>query len=221
MALFYPFSGIRYVSSQIISRAWCRFVLFICAIKIEISGLENIPKNTAIILASNHQGIMDIPILIGHIPLNFNFLTKKELFKIPFFGLDLVIRGDIAIDRGVRENAEKSLDKAGRHILKNKNIHIFPEGTRSRDGNLGSFKSGVIRLAAMTKAPILPIAISGSYNIIPKGKLSVTPSKVNLVIGKPLYLHVHDENDFAEVRKNCERLREAISEMIFTTPQTK
>ncbi len=169
------------------SQIWFKyFILPLSGIEVKFSGLSNIPKDKPVLYVSNHQSLVDIPILLAGLPGNFRFIAKKELFSIPFLGWYIGASGHIKIDREASISAHKTLKHAVSVIESGESIVIFPEGTRGKEGKLGPFKRGSLLLAEEGGVPILPIAISQSYKIIPKGRLIINPGKVSVRIGKPI-----------------------------------
>jgi 1-acyl-sn-glycerol-3-phosphate acyltransferase len=153
---------------------------------VEVIGKENILRGKPQIFMANHQSDFDILIVLGHIPGQFRWIAKKELFNIPIFGAAMKNAGYIEIDRHNREKAMKSLDEAALRIREGKSVMTFPEGTRSRNGEIKAFKQGTFHLAIKAGAHILPVTIVGSGQIMPKRSLKVTPGRVKLIIDKPI-----------------------------------
>ena len=154
--------------------------------KVELIGKENVLRSKPQIFMANHQSDFDILIALGHIPGQFRWIAKKELFHIPIFGAAMKNAGYIEIDRGNHEKAMHSLDEAALRIREGKSVMSFPEGTRSRSGEIKSFKQGIFHLAIKSGVPIIPVSIIGSGQIMPKRSLKITPGKVKMVIGKPV-----------------------------------
>lgn len=169
-----------------IASLWAKIMLLICNTKVEIIGIENIRRGKPQILMANHQSDFDILIVLAHIPGQFRWLVKKELFQIPVFGAAMKSAGYIEIDRNDREKAMQSLDEAALRIREGKSIMAFPEGTRSRFGEIKTFKQGTFYLAIKSGVPIVPISIIGSGEIMPKRSLEINPGKIKLVIGKSI-----------------------------------
>lgn len=176
-----------------ISRIWARSVLFVCGIKIEVRGLENISLDGPTVLVANHQGNFDIPVIVAALPFNFRFMVKQELFKIPMFGWYMKNRGDVSIDRRSPRNAVIALRMISEMVKKGDPVMIFPEGTRSMDGVVGEFKRGSMIVAMNANAKIVPIAISGSINIQKRGTLMVNPSVVHVNIGEGIDVSGKDD----------------------------
>lgn len=169
-----------------VAKLWAKILLLICNTKVEIIGKENILRGKPQIFMANHQSDFDILIVLTHIPGQFRWLVKKELFHIPVFGAAMKSAGYIEIDRNNREKAMQSLDQAALRIREGKSIMAFPEGTRSRFGEIKHFKQGTFYLAIKSGAPIVPISIIGSGEIMPKRSLKIKPGKIKLVIDKPI-----------------------------------
>jgi 1-acyl-sn-glycerol-3-phosphate acyltransferase len=143
------------------------------------------PGRGAYVVVANHQSFLDIFVLCN-IPHEMKWVAKKELFKIPMFGWGLRLAGDICLDRGDAASALKVMEQARRYLKNGMSVMIFPEGTRSEDGTLLPFKPGAFKLAVETGVPVLPIAVSGSANGMPKGGPWVRPTKVSVKILEPV-----------------------------------
>ncbi len=169
-----------------VANLWSKVLLFLCATKVEVIGAENILRTRPQVLMANHQSDFDILITLAHVPGQFRWIAKKELFTIPVFGQAMRSAGYIEIDRQNHEKAMQSLDLAALRIRQGKSVMTFPEGTRSRNGEIKAFKQGTFYLAIQSGAPIIPISIIGSGEIMPKRSLKIKPGKIKLVIDKPI-----------------------------------
>jgi len=171
-------------------RRLARFFIKIIAksmqLKVETHGIENIPKDKACIFMANHSSLIDILVMIIGTPYHFNFIAKKELFWVPFIGLDMVMGGDFLIDRSNPRKAKKCLTKVEQRLKKGWNMLIFPEGTRSLNGELLPFKRGAFKLAFDSDAVVIPCYINGSNNIVQKKSLKASPGTVNIFFDKPI-----------------------------------
>ena len=172
--------------SHLVGRLWSRIMLFAGGVKVQMDGLDNINPKEAYVFAANHQSQFDIFTILGHLPTQFRWLAKKELFHIPIFGAAMKGAGYIPIDRSNRKEAFKSIDLAASRVRQGTSIVIFPEGTRSLDGKLQSFKKGGFHLAIKSKRPIVPVSISGAFSILPKKGFRVRPQLVKVYVGKPV-----------------------------------
>jgi 1-acyl-sn-glycerol-3-phosphate acyltransferase len=169
-----------------IARFWGRSILVASRIKVTVKGMSNIDPESPYIYMPNHQSNFDIPVLLGHLTVQFRWLAKMELFKIPIFGRAMRKAGYISIDRNNRESAFESLAAAANQIKNGVSVLIFPEGTRSRDGNIRPFKKGGFVMAIDAGVPIVPVVITGTRAIMPKGKFRVYKGHVNMDIQKPI-----------------------------------
>jgi 1-acyl-sn-glycerol-3-phosphate acyltransferase len=168
------------------ARLWGKVALWANRVKVKVEGMENLQEEGSYIFMSNHQGSYDIFALMGHLPFQFKWLAKKELFSIPFFGWTMAAAGYISIDReGTRETVE-AMNKAAGRIRDGMSVVIFPEGSRSPDGRIQPFKKGGFTLAIKSKVPIVPIALDGSREIMPKDRLTATAGEIRIRMGFPI-----------------------------------
>ncbi|HYA13883.1 MAG TPA: lysophospholipid acyltransferase family protein [Syntrophales bacterium] len=199
-----------------VAHIWAKMLLVLTSIKVEIIGAENILKGSQIFMA-NHQSDFDIFIVLAHLPGQFRWIVKKELFNIPLFGKAMRNAGYIEIDRQNREKAMQSLDQAARKIREGKSVMSFPEGTRSRDGKIKPFKQGMFYLAIKSGVPIVPISIIGAGEIMPKRSLLIKPGKIIMVIDRPIDVSgysIENRQDLIErvqniITRNYEETRSA------------
>ena len=169
-----------------ITKTWAKFVLAVSRIKVTVQGSYNIRSDRSYIYMSNHQSNFDIPVALAYFPFKFRWVAKAELFKIPIFGYAMHRIGHINIDRSNRRAAFKSLKKAAKNIREGVSVLIYPEGTRSKDGNIGPFKNGGFVLAVESGAPIVPVIIHGTWPIMSKDKILVKPGNVIIEIKEPI-----------------------------------
>lgn len=172
--------------AQVLPRTWAKIILAASGVTVKVEGLENIARDRPYIFAANHQSQFDIFAMQGCFDLDFRWLAKKELFQIPLFGRAMQLAGYIAIDRSHGREALKSLKEAAQRIAAGTSVILFPEGTRSLDGKLHDFKSGGMVLAIKAGVPVVPVGISGTYEILPKGKLLAKPGRVIIRVGTPI-----------------------------------
>ena len=173
-------------SCHILVRLWGRIICMAGGVSVRVEGTENLDPDQPYIFAANHQSQFDIITLQGYLPCDFRWLAKKELFKVPIWGPAMRLAGYIPIDRSRGRAAMKSLDQAARRIAEGTSVIIFPEGTRSRDGRLHSFKAGAMVLAIKAGVPLVPTAIQGTFEILPKGRLLMKPGQVVIRLGRPI-----------------------------------
>jgi len=171
-----------------ISRAWARGLLLTAGIKhVHVRGLDKVDPAAPCILMSNHESLLDPPLLIAEFGRALSFLTKKELFQFPIFGWAMKRIGHIPIDRAQKDSAFASIDAAAGQVAEGRAVMVFPEGTRSRNDDLLPFKKGGFVLAIKSGAPIYPIGVAGTRTVLPPGPwLAQTGGEVALVIGDPI-----------------------------------
>ena len=173
-------------SVHIIARLWAKSILSVSGIKVDVEGLANIEPSGSYIYMANHCSNFDIPVLLGCLPIQFRWLAKAELFRIPIFGRAMSGAGYVEIDRSNREAAFKSIDQVAAKMKNGVSVMIFPEGTRSEDGRVKPFKKGGFVMAVDTGAPIVPIILRGTRSIMTKGSWRIHPGDVTLSIEKPI-----------------------------------
>ncbi len=191
------------------ARLWGKAALFANRVKVRLEGIENLDGKGPYILMANHQGYYDIFALLAYLPIQFKWLAKKELFSIPFFGWTMAAAGYIRIDReGTRETVE-AIHEAVRKIQDGLSVVIFPEGSRSPDGSIQPFKKGGFTLAIKSRVPIVPVAISGTREIMPKGRLTASPGEIRVRVGTPIDIQNYSMKDRKDL---MEKVRESLLE---------
>lgn len=171
---------------HIIARIWARGILFASRIKVTVNGLANIDPTQSYVYMSNHQSNFDIPVLLACLPVQFRWLAKAELFKIPIFGRAMRGAGYVKIDRFNQQSAFESINEAAAKMKDGVSVMIFPEGTRSRDGKIRSFKKGGFVMAVDAGVPIAPIVLKGTRAIMEKSSLRINTGEVSLNIETPI-----------------------------------
>lgn len=198
LAAFIPITALFAVSASIFTlfdtsgryyaahaRLWARVGLAMNNTPIELQGAEHLPVGP-FILMSNHQSGFDILSLIAAIPRRTYWIAKKELFDIPIFGSSMRRGGYIPLDRSDGRKALKSMENAAAIICQGSSVVMFPEGTRSRDGQLLPFKRGGFMLAVRAGVPVIPVTINGSGRVNPGGQIRLYSGKIGVTIHPPL-----------------------------------
>ncbi|MDH4204399.1 MAG: 1-acyl-sn-glycerol-3-phosphate acyltransferase [Desulfobacteraceae bacterium] len=180
-----------------VGRIWAKCILALSNIRVTVKGLSNLKPGRSYIYMANHMSNFDIPVLQAFLPVQFRWLAKAELYKIPVFGYAMKRAGYISIDRSDRKSAIESLNKAVKIIRDGISVVIFPEGTRSRNHNIQPFKKGGFFLAVDSGVPIIPIIIHGTERIMPKKQMLIKPGNVTLEIAKPI-----NSSDYTRKTKN-------------------
>ena len=159
---------------------WSRIMLRTVGARVTYEGVENSRSRMPCIFASNHESNVDIWAVSPALPGPTRFVAKKSLFRIPFLGWGMAAAGFIPIDRSNRGKAIRSLKLAAEKIRSGNPVILFPEGTRSREGGLQPFKKGPFHLALQARVPVVPVAITGSWKVMPPGGIAVRPGPVTV-----------------------------------------
>lgn len=178
-----------------LARSWSRLVLRLWGIAVDVELEGTLDPSKPYVFMSNHQSAADIWVLYAALPVRVRMLPKKELARVPVLGWALWAGRYIFIDRGNSGAARKSIDLATKRISAGASVLIFPEGTRSRDGELLPLKKGGFHLAMGAKAAIVPVTIIGARALLPKGKLFARAGRVRVVVGTPIETNGLPEGD--------------------------
>ena len=171
---------------HIVARTWARSILMFSRFPVRVNGLSNIEPDKSYVYMANHQSNFDIPVLLGYLPVQFRWLAKAELFKIWGFGRAMRGAGYVKIDRFNQESAFESINEAAQKMKNGVSVMIFPEGTRSIDGRIKSFKKGGFVMALDSGVPIVPVIIKGTWPIMAKSSLRINHGEVEMEIAKPI-----------------------------------
>lgn len=200
----------RHILIPWLSRIWARALLRLIGAKLEVRGLEHVPLGHGAFLVSNHQSTIDIVAILAHTPGKTVFVSKKENFLIPFIGWHLWAAGHVSLDRQNRRAALRGMDKARRAVARGWRVAIFPEGTRSRDGTVHSFKKGAFAAAIEDQIPIVPMAVDGAQHVMAKNGWLIRPATIRVCYGPPISTTGLTHGDRVAL---LERVRETIVAM--------
>ena len=175
--------------------------------EVEAEGLENIPNETVLVV-SNHQSLMDIPLILGYVTRG-GFIAKKELERVPGVSWFIKYMGGVFIDRGNVRQTAREIKKVMSRMRSGTNYIVFPEGTRTEDGSVREFKEGSLVLAKKTGVKILPVAIWGTMYLVPKRSLLFNPGKVYLKVLPPI-----DPSDYESEKELIEAVRGEIAKAV-------
>lgn len=179
------------------ARVWCKMIARTAGARVHVHGAEHIQPGASYVFLSSHQSYMDIPAMLGYLPAQLRIAAKKSLFRIPFMGWHLTRAGHIPIDRSSTQNAVATLQKSASYLHDSICVFIFPEGTRSRDGALHSFKKGGFKLAIQAQVPIIPVTIMGTRQILPPNSIIFRPGTVDMYVDAPVETAGLTEADLA------------------------
>lgn len=186
---------------------WAKFNSYITPMFVKVIGKENIDPEKSYVVVANHTSLYDILMIYGWFPVDFKWVMKMELRRVPFLGYSCYKIGHIFIDRSNSQTAIETINKARERIEKGTSIMFFPEGTRSRDGNILPFKKGAFNFALDMNLPLLPVSITGTGNILPSKTTALFPGKAKMIIHEPLSIEGYS-------RENLEELIEATRNII-------
>ena len=192
---------------------WGRLFYLIFLIPLKVDGKENIKKGQSYVIAPNHQSYWDAFLIYGYIGIKFKWMMKKELGRIPFVGWACYMAGCIFIDRSSRNSAKESIRKAESKLKDGMSVVIFPEGTRSYDGQMGKFKRGAFLISEELGLPILPVTIDGNYDVMSRKAWNVTWHPVHMTIHEPVWPKSTKDMTEAEVKE----IMNETSEKVYNT----
>jgi 1-acyl-sn-glycerol-3-phosphate acyltransferase len=185
-----------------IARAWSRVLLAVSGVKVRVEGGGKIAPQGSYVFASNHASYMDTPVVLANIPVQFRFMAKKGLFSIPFLGWHLARAGHIPVFRDNPRAAVKTLGLAAEAIQKHGiSLIVFPEGGRTKTGELRDFKDGAAYIAIRAGVPVVPMALKGSRAVLPWGSGIPRSGVIVMRIGDPIPtagLKMHDRARLTE-----------------------
>lgn len=169
-----------------ISKIWARVMLFVSFTRVSVTGKELIAKNSSYIIISNHQSLYDIIALVTTLGIQFRWIIKEEIKRIPLFGYALLKSRNIFIDRSNPQRARDSMAEGMARLPDGVSVLVFAEGTRSNDGKLKEFKKGGFVIALENHFPILPVTVNGSRKVMPRSSLVFHPGRIEVIVSRPI-----------------------------------
>ena len=192
------------------ARVWNRLVAITIGARIKVHGTEHVRPGKAYVYMANHSSLIDTPALFAYLPYQFKIIAKRGLFYVPFMGWHLWTSGNFPVDRNPRK-AVLGLRRIIEGVRSGKSLAVFPEGTRTSDGQLQDFKPGTFKIALRAGVPIVPVAIRGTFALLPKTTLVPKPGPVDVFIGEPIETTAYTEKDLPAL---IARTRAAIEEKL-------
>ncbi len=166
--------------------AWARLIAWLTPMWVTVVGRELVDHRQSYVIVANHLSIYDIFVLYGWLGLDFKWVLKQELRKMPALGISCEKLGHVFVDRSDAEAATRSINAAKQRVGNGTSVVFFAEGTRSGDGNLQRFKKGAFRMAIALGLPILPVTITGTREIMPPQTLRVFPGRAGRIFHPPV-----------------------------------
>lgn len=188
-----------------IQAAWARCCCWLFFLPITVKGTEHIRRGQSYVFVSNHQSNFDIFVIYGWLPVVFKWLMKKEIGRIPLVGTACKAAGHICVDRGRASSGAESIRAIEKQLTNGVSTVIFPEGTRTKDGQIGRFKRGAFQIAWEVGLPIIPIRLDGCYEVMNRNAKMVTRHPITMTILQEIDLH-----QFATIEEAIEAVRNAI-----------
>jgi len=196
------------------AKLWGRLLMNASLIKVNIDGLENIPPDTNVIYTPNHQSYIDIFILLKYLPGTYKFVIMRKLFKVPVIGSHIARSGYISLDRKDRKRSVKTIHAIIDDLAAGESFVIFPEGKLTPDGEIGQFSRGASIIIQRSRKPVVPIAIDGTFEAMPKGAWRIKRTAVKVKIGRPIIFDEHfGDMDKDGSYKLGQRLREIVVDL--------
>ena len=189
-------------------RPWGRAIFNACGVKVDVEGVENLPKESSIIMY-NHQSSADIFAFCGYLPIEWRGVIKKELAKVPFVGWATRLGGHYFVERDGSGRDTQEIRKMTERIKSGPSVLIAPEGTRSPDGKLLPFKKGGFVVAMYAKVPVVPMVIIGGKEVMPKGSMRINPGIMKMKILPPI-----DVKNLPSGREGREELMRIVREVM-------
>ena len=165
---------------------WAKMILATGRVRVQVEGPEHIDPAQPAVYAANHLSALDIPVLYSCLPGQFRIMAKRELFSYPFMGWHLTRSGQIPIEQGDARASLRSLNRASESLRHGMPLAIFPEGGRSATGQMRDFMGGAFYMAIKAQAPVVPIVLVGTYELLPMNSFHLRPGTVKMVIGEPI-----------------------------------
>jgi len=199
-----------------VERAWARALLAISGVNVKVEGLEKIHEDGSYVFVSNHASYMDTPVALANIPVRFRFLAKRGLFQIPFLGWHLARAGHIRVPREDARAAVRTMTLAAQVVREQGvSLLIFPEGGRSRAGEMRPFREGAAFIAIKAGVPLVPVGLKGTRAVLPYGSGHIRRGTVTMRIGEPIPTHQASLRDRVRL---TEELRHRIVSLVEEQP---
>jgi len=187
------------IGMRLAGSPWAKLNCLAALVFVKVKNKKNIIPGQSYVVVANHQSLFDILALVGWLNIDLRWVAKASLKKIPMFGIASVKMDHIFIDRSNPHAALETLDNAKKKIVNGTSVMFFPEGTRSKDGNLKEFKSGAFKMAIDLGIPILPITIRGTRHILPVGTMDLVPGSAEIIIHSPINVDTYSHDSLMDL----------------------
>ena len=188
------------------AHCWAKLFCILSFVRVSVKGRENISKGTSYVFVANHQGAYDIFAIYGYLGHNFKWMMKKALERIPLVGYSCRRAGHIYVDNRTPAAIRQTMADAERQLAGGMSVVVFPEGSRTLDGKVHTFRRGAYTLAVEFGLPVVPLTIDGAYKVMPRTALLPRPGHITLTIHRP----IEAPSDGHEMKSLIETSRQAI-----------
>jgi 1-acyl-sn-glycerol-3-phosphate acyltransferase len=192
------------------ARAWSWLILKTTGVNVTVEGLDRVSPSTTYVFVANHQSIYDIPVIFASLPYQLRIIAKESLARFPVLGWHLKRGGHLFVDRQHPDRAG-ILQRWRALVSEGLSLIIFAEGTRSSDGRVARFKAGSFLLAIEAGLPIVPLAVVGTRNVMPKGRLRTEPADVRLIVHAPIHPPVMDAPTIQDAKALADRVHATVA----------
>jgi 1-acyl-sn-glycerol-3-phosphate acyltransferase len=189
------------------ARWWCRLVAWTIFARISVHGVEHVKPGRPYVYMANHASLIDTPALFAYLPYQFRIMAKKSLFYVPFMGWHLWTAGHFPIDRSNPRKTALSLRRVIEGVQQGRSLAVFPEGSRTHDGQLQAFLPGAFKIAMKAGVPIVPVTIRGTFALLPRTTLAPRPGRVDVILSEPIETMGYTEKTLPEL---VQRTKDAI-----------
>lgn len=176
---------------------WSRIFCWLTWVRVRVEGREHISKGTSYVFVANHQGAYDIFSIYGYLGHNFRWMMKKSLERIPLVGYSCKAAGHIFVDNKSTAGVRRTMEDAEKRLAGGMSVVVFPEGSRTRNGQMSKFRRGAFTLAVEFGLPVVPITIDGAFKVMPRTTLIPRPGTIKLTIHKPISVPAGEKHDMA------------------------
>lgn len=191
------------LANLFVAARWGRILAWLVPVRVDVEGMDELDAGQSYVVVANHQSQFDIPVVYGWLGLDLRWVAKSEVSRLPFVAAGCRAIGHVFIDRADPEQAREAINRAVARLRPGTGLMFFAEGTRSRTGQLLSFKKGAFRVAIDQQLPVLPVTVIGTRDILPADSLRIRPGRVRLVVHPPLPTQGMTPDQAGQLRRRC------------------
>ena len=188
------------------ARGWARTLLAVAGVSVRVLHGDRLEPGRSFVVVANHESFCDILVLLANLPMQVRFLAKRSVFRVPVLGWSIAAAGFIPVDREDRSRGTETVVAALARLSGGRSVVIFPEETRTRTGDLLAFKRGAAHLALKSGLPILPVGLAGTFQVLRRGSLLISPGPAVMSVGNPIEvsgLEVRDRESMTRAARDA------------------